>query len=341
MSELRRILVIRRDNIGDLVCTTPLLAMLRAALPHAEIAVLANSYNAPVLRGNTDVSKLYAYTKLKHRTPSTSALATLGRSAKLYLELRAARFDWAILAGGNCTPQMLAAGRRSGAQQLIAYRPSEDGDARRIDVCLDPVGEPRHEVLDTAALGAPLGASGEPGPLRVFATKRAAEPASPPTIAVALGARDDKRWPAEKFAALCEGLRSRFPRAQLLLLWPPASAHAATQSDDDAVGHRLLAGSPPHTTGRPTARLEELIDALAEASLVVSVDGGAVHLAAALGKPVVGLYANRPEVYKRWYPWKVPSRVVVSPGVAVREIEADTVLDAAAGLAREADLGLG
>jgi heptosyltransferase-3 len=335
-----RILVIRRDNIGDLVCTTPLLAMLRKAQPQAEIAVLANSYNAPVLRGNPDVSKVYAYTKLKHRG-SVSALATLGRSAKLYLDLRAARFDWAILAGGNCTPQMLAAGRRSGAKQLIAYRPRDDADARRIDVCLDPAKEPRHEVLDTAALGAPLGASGEPGPLRVFASPRDAGKTSLPIIAVSLGARDDKRWPGERFAALCDGLRRRFSEAQILLLWPPAEALAATRSDDAVVAEALLAGGPPRTVGRATARLEDLIDGLASASLVISVDGGAVHLAAALGKPVVGLYANRPEVYKRWYPWKVPNRVVVSPRAKVAEIDPDAALEATVELARETDLALG
>ncbi|MBM3273219.1 glycosyltransferase family 9 protein, partial [Candidatus Kaiserbacteria bacterium] len=49
IAQPRRILVIRRDNIGDLICTTPLLAALRKQWPHAWIGVLANSYNAPIL----------------------------------------------------------------------------------------------------------------------------------------------------------------------------------------------------------------------------------------------------------------------------------------------------
>src|SRR5262249_46468920 len=47
-----RILVVRRDNIGDLVCATPLLAALRRQFPGAHIAALVNSYNAAVLAGN-------------------------------------------------------------------------------------------------------------------------------------------------------------------------------------------------------------------------------------------------------------------------------------------------
>ena len=64
MGEFKSILIIRRDNIGDLVCTTPLIAALRKRYSKASIGVLANSYNAPVLDGNSDVDDLYAYSKL-------------------------------------------------------------------------------------------------------------------------------------------------------------------------------------------------------------------------------------------------------------------------------------
>ena len=44
-----RILVIRRDNIGDLACTTPLIDGLRARWPDAHLAALVTTYNAEVL----------------------------------------------------------------------------------------------------------------------------------------------------------------------------------------------------------------------------------------------------------------------------------------------------
>lgn len=43
------ILVIRRDNIGDLVCTTPFVGCAEAAFSGSRIAVVVNSYNAQVL----------------------------------------------------------------------------------------------------------------------------------------------------------------------------------------------------------------------------------------------------------------------------------------------------
>ncbi len=59
-----KILVIRRDNIGDLVCTTPMLSGLRRRFPGAHIAVLVNSYNAPVLAGNPDIDEVCVYRKV-------------------------------------------------------------------------------------------------------------------------------------------------------------------------------------------------------------------------------------------------------------------------------------
>ena len=50
---LNSILVIRRDNIGDLVCTLPLISALRRHYPNARIEALVNSYNCDVLDGNS------------------------------------------------------------------------------------------------------------------------------------------------------------------------------------------------------------------------------------------------------------------------------------------------
>jgi len=58
--------VIRRDNIGDLVCTTPLIRALRNQLPKSYIAVLATTYNLAVMDGNPDIDAFFSYTKGKH-----------------------------------------------------------------------------------------------------------------------------------------------------------------------------------------------------------------------------------------------------------------------------------
>src|SRR6185436_4152936 len=63
-----RILILRRDNIGDLVCTTPLIAALRARLPRAWLGALVTTYNAEVLARNPALDEVFVYEKLKHRS---------------------------------------------------------------------------------------------------------------------------------------------------------------------------------------------------------------------------------------------------------------------------------
>src|SRR5262249_48936101 len=93
-----RILVIRRDNIGDLVCTTPLLAALRERYPTGYIAALVNTYNRAVLDRNPSIDVVYAYEKGKHRAAGRSLLSVYGDRIRLLLALRREKFDYAILA---------------------------------------------------------------------------------------------------------------------------------------------------------------------------------------------------------------------------------------------------
>src|SRR5512141_2463229 len=93
-----KILVIRGDNIGDLVCTTPLISALRSHFPRAHIAALVNTYNRQVLEGQADVDAVYAYAKAKHRDPGQSAAAVYWDTLTLLLRLRAQHYDYALLA---------------------------------------------------------------------------------------------------------------------------------------------------------------------------------------------------------------------------------------------------
>jgi len=81
--------VIRRDNVGDLVCTTPL------------FAALVNSHNAAVLEGNRDLDAVYAYAKLKHRAPGESTFGIVLDRLRLFARLRRERFDHVVLAKGG------------------------------------------------------------------------------------------------------------------------------------------------------------------------------------------------------------------------------------------------
>src|SRR3954470_12201476 len=83
-----KILVVRRDNIGDLVCTTPLFSALRRNHPDAWIGALVNSYNAPVLDRNPHLDAVISYSKLKHLAEGESIVGAFGRRIASFWKLR-------------------------------------------------------------------------------------------------------------------------------------------------------------------------------------------------------------------------------------------------------------
>src|SRR4051812_33730080 len=103
-SDFASFLIIRRDNIGDLVCTLPLIAALRARYPRAFIAALVNTYNRGALDGHPDLDAVYAYAKGKHREVGRSFVGLYWERLRLLLALRRRRFDCVVLAGAGPQP---------------------------------------------------------------------------------------------------------------------------------------------------------------------------------------------------------------------------------------------
>jgi ADP-heptose:LPS heptosyltransferase len=334
MNELRSILVVRRDNIGDLVCTTPLIAALRLRYPEAWIGALVNDYNADVLSGNRDLSEVIAYTKLKHREAGTSALALLAHRFRAFLKLRLARLDCVVLASSAFSSRNLRLARLFAPHRIVGF---SDGNAAaaRLDRSVPQAHiEGRHEVERVFALAAVFGIGGEiPAPRVVpdAAAVRRAQDAlgtrSGPCIALHLSARrPSQRWPVEHFAELAARLHQ--DGARVLVLWAPGPAGDPRHPGDDdkmaALRDRLGQAAP--ATFLRTGRLSELIGALAACDAVVCADGGASHLAAALGKPVVALFGDSPP--ERWRPWGAASVVLRPPSRDVRDISVEEALGA-------------
>jgi ADP-heptose:LPS heptosyltransferase len=322
-----RLLVIRRDNIGDLVCTTPLLRALRAQLPAARIVVLATRYNAPVLAGNPDIDSLCSYTKIKHRAPDEFALSIYLQRMRTILALRRERFDW-ILLPGYAQASALRFARWIGGNRLLV-RGEED-------VVAGP-----HEVEQSCHLLARMGLHYEAPPPRVVpdSAERArvdaliagALPRRPSRlIGLHISARKpSQRWPAESFAELARRLAAQ--DAAFLLLWAPGSADNALHPGDDDKAARVLelaAGLP--IVALPTRRLEDLIAALSACDAVICSDGGAMHVAAGLGKPIVCLFGQ--STADRWHPWGSAYELLQMPSMEVKDISADAVARAYAAL---------
>jgi ADP-heptose:LPS heptosyltransferase len=333
-----RVLIIRRDNIGDLVCATPLIEALRARHPDAHIAALVNSYNAGVLEGNPHIDAVHVYTKAKHRQPGESWLGTMLRSHRLLVSLRQPAFDHVILAKSDFDPRGLELARHMRPRDIIGFARRDGRPEKGLGTTLPPpANNELHETEAILRLGAPLGVTGTPGPVHVYpapervASWRARLPAGPRHwVALHISARQARRhWPTERFVELARTL-SRDAGVGIALLYSPGPADDPRHPGDDERAAAIVSAMGSEVTLLP-ARTESLADLIAVLSLChsfIGPDGGAMHIAAGVGLPIVALFENLPEKKKHWSPWHVPHVMVSPPGLDVVDLPVAAVADA-------------
>ncbi len=332
-----RILVIRRDNIGDLVCTTPLIRALREHCPDAKIAALVNSYNAPVLCGNPDLDKVFVYQKLKHANGLRAKMQAAWARVGLLFELRAWKPDVTILAKSGYDRHGLRFARQIGAKNIIGFLPEPgDGDDQP-DIGINKSQiPPGHEVEEIGHLLNPLGFKSIFGRLRVYPSLPLVQrlksklPNHVQFIAMHISAREaERRWGSDNFITLIKQILQNWPEAQIMLLWSPGKSNDAMHPGDDEAAEIIIKEvNSDRLIPMSTKELPELIAALSLCDIFIGTDGGAMHLAAAQVKRIVALFENSPAKLNHWYPWQVPHKIVYGNEQEVRSIGVGSVKDA-------------
>lgn len=319
-----KILVIRRDNIGDLVCTLPLIRRLREHYPQAWIGALVTRYNAEVLHDSPDLDAVFTYTKAKHLAAGESAIAAMWARLRQLWQLRRAGIDLVLLpaSGNQASARRMA--RLVGAKRILAQD----------DLPADPAAQ--HEVERTARLlrALELPATALP-PARIVPRTELVEAARAklgegPVLALHISARKpSQRWPADRFVGLLRRLHVAEPMLRFALFWAPGAEDNPLHPGDDGKARQIVeACADLPLRAMPTHSLAELIAGLAACDRVLCSDGGHMHLAAALGKPIVCLFGKSDAA--RWHPWGVPQVLLQPASQEVSELSVDEVLAALA-----------
>ncbi|MEN9480006.1 MAG: hypothetical protein RLZZ298_1401 [Pseudomonadota bacterium] len=314
-----KILIIRRDNIGDLILTTPLFEALRRRYPGAYIAALVNSYNAPAIAGNPHLDAIFSYTKGKHAKGESVWQAYLNRIKMLY-QLRMMHFDCVVLSNGGPAIRALKLAKWLKPKHIIGFI-NEAAPLPGIDLPV-PHGEggKLHETEDIFRLLAPLDVSGPIPALTVVADARLVDKmrsrltpsilaGKGPLVALHISARKEKqRWPIASFTELAKCLHAKYS-ARFLLFWSPGDENNPFHPGDDRKAAQLLVElSDLPVMPMPTEHLSELIAGFSLADCAVLSDGGGMHVAAGLGKPLVCFFGNSSA--ERWHPWGTPYQLL-------------------------------
>ncbi len=334
------ILVIRRDNIGDLVCTTPLLRALRSHYPAHEIVALANSYNAPILWGNPCLDTLLCYTKYKHRPHDMPWWRYIAHRIGFYRALRRRSFDYVILAGSSFNKRVYRLAASLKSKHLVGYAPEQDPIPEKLDRPIRAADTPVHEAQYTMRLLEAMDIHEEPAACEVYANPDTVEwlrrarreglvGKDEPThwIGIHISARKpSNRWPSERFIELITTLHAR-TGSGFLLFWAPGAATNPKHPGDDEKAQAIIAACKDlPLVPIATERLEELVAGLSLCDEVICSDGGAMHIAAGLGKPIVCFFGQSNAT--QWHPWRVRHELLQPPSRQVTDIGVEDALAA-------------
>ena len=293
-----RLLIVKTSSMGDVVHALPMASDLRRWLPDAEIDWLVEPAFAALPSLHRDVAQVHRLPWRKWRR-SLLQKDTWRAMGALQDTLRARRYDLVIDAQGLLKSALWArradapvAGydrhsiREPLASLLYTHGYEVPYTLHAVQRCrLLAASCARALEGSTAAVIKDVGTGGNALPPPDFGLQgvRAYEHAdlhAPYAVLIPNASRPEKHWPEPHWQALGQGLRGQ--GLSPVVLWGSRDEEAMAQRIALACG----AWVPPFLT------VQEAAELLAGASLVVGLDTGFSHVAAALGKPVVGIYCD-------------------------------------------------
>jgi len=336
-----RILIVKRDKLGDLLLTTPVLAYLAGARPDAEIHLLANDYNAWVTRDHPALARTWTYPRTRDggRLRLVAALAQL----PIDWQLRRQRFDWAFVMGGDESHRAIRRALATRAARVVAYARDP---ARYGPGLTDPMPPPvdGHETTRMLALLEPLrlGPAPVPSPPRftlpahatAFAQRWLRGERMQPGgyVVVGLGARRAKKQPAPDQVVRWSARIVDQYGLQTVLVWTPGDVSAPGYPGDDALAQPIIDRALPyvHPFRGP---IDEALGLIFQARTTVMPDSGLMHFAAASPGGVLGLFADPVDSSpaSRWAPLGPRARHLEAERM-VAELPDDEVFEALAPL---------
>jgi len=306
----QRILCIKLKHIGDVLLMTPAIRALRRAWPRSAVAALVPRGTEEVLAGNPDLTAVFILDRN----------AGVGSDLALLRALRSFQPDLVLELGQGDREAIL--GWLSGARHRVGYVPGRSGAWRRLLLTLAVPWNGRQHVVETnldlvRACGVAAEASRPVLAVRPELRARMAErlttagldPGQPLAVVHPVSRWLFKAWPEASCAETIMRLIREMPVAVALTSGPANGEREAA--------NRILARVQVPRGGGPIidligqTSLGELAALLERASLFAGVDSAPMHMAAALGVPVVALFG--PSGEHNWGPWGDGHAVVASP----------------------------
>ena len=347
LSSVRNVLILRTDHLGDLLLSTPLIRTLRTALPGRRFVLVASPANQEALLGWDGIDEIRLFDpkwSLRQKWQFARALGREQWDLCLTLSPRTPSYLLGYLSGAPIRSGIIYS-RRILARLLSSLWLTHPVIVS-VDEKLDENQPIPHEVMQLAGVAAALGlADAEPGPLEIplgLAELNWAEEwlqkqdpkfsaSQSPTLIGIHGAGKwlSHGWTSNDFLQLVQKVLAGCKTAghhsvKMLLTFGPGDRELESSIlqalQQQPIPNLLLPGQlPVPRWAAMTSRCD----------LVISPDTGSLHLAVAVGCPVVALYeaASFLHCSTQWAPWQTPHAIVrrTAPAATIPVLVAETL----------------
>jgi heptosyltransferase-3 len=313
LARIRRALVIKLRHHGDVLLTSPVFTVLKHAAPHVDLDALVYLETAPMLERHPAISAVHTIDRsVKRRGAGAQARSEW----RLWQALRARRYDLVVHLTEH--PRGAWLRRLVGARYGVARERADAGWWWRSSFThhyLLPRATLRHSVETNLDALRRIGIWPAENDKALVLVPGAEAEARAAELLAANGLEHRrfllvhpgsrwlfKSWAPEATAALLDRLGAQ-GWALVMTGAPNPAEHALVRSIVGVARTRVV-----DLSGRLS--MPELAALIGAARLFIGVDSAPMHMAAAMGTPVVALFG--PSGDAEWGPWRVPHRVIAS-----------------------------
>lgn len=310
-SSLNRILVCKLRHHGDVLLSSPVFSVLKAAAPNAKIDAYIYSETKPMLEGNPHVDGFMLYEKGWKKLPLYRRYL---EEIKLLLKIRREKYDLVInLTEGD---RGAIAAKISGARYRVAFDPKGKGMVGKKGCYTHLVHEcpmMRHTVETQLDLLRGIGLFPAPAERKLHfhigeeAKKKVQTLVKGPYIVIHPVSRWMFKCPKEEL--IMEVVRDLQKRGYFVVL-------TASNDKEEVAYNQKIAAQTGALDLSGKISLKELGALIEGALLLVCVDSVPLHIASALKAKVVAIFGPTSEI--RWAPWQNPHAEVVFQNLPCR-----------------------
>jgi len=305
----KKILLVRNDNIGDLICTTPAIEALRKKYPNSQIDIVVNSYNYSAIHNNPFVDKIYCYTKPKHKKSFLDKVkAALGKT-KILWEIRKENYDVVVVFRSGYSKSAELFSNITNATYKVGVKNQKGKDNFNIHI---PVCNTKHEVEFCFDCLEPFGVKYNSENTYFYTPKKSIEKYQQykDHILFHISSRvKENTYPKEKFKEIIDTLQM----PNILISAEPKDIENAKWIEQNTNAKFIQASS-----------FEDLSGLIANMKLFVTLDGGAMHVAPALGVKTISISGKTN--MDKWYPWGYKDLVIQDKTKIAENIDSSLIV---------------